>query len=204
MHLSRLLLGAALFLPFACDSGDQPKIGLPPARAADGADAPKVPGPPPRPEQGVAAGPAVASAAGRYVSTALPKHSADLSPRMSGTLVDVMVEEGERVKKGQLLFRLDARASRLGIAQAETSLQAATISRDNAERELERQRKLAQSGSISPPCSSGPSTPSPRRATASPRPRSPCRWPSATAATRPSPPRSTASSPRSSRTSASR
>nr|WP_276604836.1 efflux RND transporter periplasmic adaptor subunit [Nannocystis sp. RBIL2] len=150
VHLSRLLLGAALFLPFACDSGDQPKIGLPPARAADGADAPKVPGPPPRPEQGVAAGPAVASAAGRYVSTALPKHSADLSPRMSGTLVDVMVEEGERVKKGQLLFRLDARASRLGIAQAETSLQAASISRDNAERELERQRKLAQSGSISP------------------------------------------------------
>lgn len=149
VHLSRLLLGAALLLPFACDSGDPPKIGLPPARAADGSDAPRVPGPPPRPEQGVAAGPAVASAAGRYVSTALPKHSADLSPRMSGTLVDVMVEEGERVKKGQLLFRLDARASRLGIAQAEASLQAATISRDNAQRELERQRKLAQSGSIS-------------------------------------------------------
>ncbi|WP_211302458.1 efflux RND transporter periplasmic adaptor subunit [Nannocystis exedens] len=148
MHLSRLLFGAALFLPFACDSGEQPKIGLPPARAADGADAPKVPGPPPRPEQAAAA-PATASAAGRYVATALPKHSADLSPRMSGALTDVLVEEGERVKKGQLLFRLDARASRLGIAQAEAALQGATISRDNAERELERQRRLAQSGSIS-------------------------------------------------------
>ncbi|MDC0718094.1 efflux RND transporter periplasmic adaptor subunit [Nannocystis bainbridge] len=149
MHLSRLLLGAALLIPFACDSGDQPKIGLPPARAADGADAPKVPGPPPRPEQGPAAAAPTASAAGRYVATALPKHSADLSPRMSGTLTDVMVEEGERVKKGQLLFRLDARASRLGIAQAEASLQGATIQRDNAQRELERQQRLAQSGTIS-------------------------------------------------------
>lgn len=149
-HLSRLLVTAALFVPFACDSGE-PKVGLPPVRGADGADAPKVPGPPPRPDTGAgAARPELAaSAAGRYVGTALPKHSADLSPRMSGTITAVTVEEGERVKKGQLLFRLDARAANLGIAQAEAALQGATINRDNAQRELDRQRRLAESGSIS-------------------------------------------------------
>jgi len=150
VHLSRLLVTAALFIPLACDSGGEPKSGLPPVRGADGADAPKVPGPPPRVEQGPAGVQAsAASAAGRYVATALPKHSADLSPRMSGSITAVMVEEGERVKKGQLLFRLDARASRLGIAQAEAALQGATIGRDNAQRELERQQRLAQSGTIS-------------------------------------------------------
>jgi RND family efflux transporter MFP subunit len=149
VHLSRLLVTAALLIPFACDSGGEPKVGLPPVRGADGSDAPKVPGPPPRPEQGPAVSQAGASVAGRYVATALPKHSADLSPRMSGTITAVMAEEGERVKKGQQLFRLDARASRLGIAQAEAALQGATIQRDNAQRELERQQRLAQSGTIS-------------------------------------------------------
>ncbi len=68
---------------------------------------------------------------------------------MSGTLTAVMVEEGERVKKGQQLFRLDARATRLGVTQAETALEGAVIARDNAQRELERQRVLAEKGTIS-------------------------------------------------------
>jgi RND family efflux transporter MFP subunit len=69
---------------------------------------------------------------------------------MSGTLTAVMVDEGEKVKKGQQLFRLDARATRLGVTQAETALEGATIARDNAQRELERQRVLAEKGTISP------------------------------------------------------
>ncbi len=148
LPLPRLLL--ALTLLAACDGGEEKKSGLPPAGAA-----PSIPGPPPKPgtvaKTGTPGAPAqVASSANRFVATALPKHSAELGPKMSGTLTVVMVEEGEKVKKGQQLFRLDARNTRLGVTQAETMLEGAVIARDNAQRELERQRVLAEKGTISP------------------------------------------------------
>ena len=150
LPLPRLLLALTLFA--ACDGGEEKKSGLPPARPASGV--PVIPGPPPKPAAAAAAtGPGapaqVAQGANRFVATALPKHSAELGPKMSGTLTAVMVEEGERVKKGQQLFRLDARATRLGVTQAETALEGAVIARDNAQRELERQRVLAEKGTIS-------------------------------------------------------
>ena len=150
LPLPRLLL--ALTLLAACDGGEEKKSGLPPARP-EGAAAPAIPGPPPRPgtATGTPGAPAqVASSANRFVATALPKHSAELGPKMSGTLTAVMVEEGDKVKKGQQLFRLDARTTRLGVTQAETMLEGAVIARDNAQRELERQRVLAEKGTISP------------------------------------------------------
>ncbi len=148
--LSRLLF--ALTLLAACSKAEAEKSGLPPARP--GGAAPTIPGPPPKPGAVAVAGPGapvpVAQGANSYVATALPKHSAELGPKMSGTLTAVMVEEGDRVKKGQQLFRLDSRGTRLGVTQAETSLDGAVIARDNAQRELERQRVLAEKGTISP------------------------------------------------------
>ena len=148
--LSRLLF--ALTLLAACSKAEAEKSGLPPARP--GGAAPTIPGPPPKPGAVATASPGapvpVAQGANSYVATALPKHSAELGPKMGGTLTAVLVEEGDRVKKGQQLFRLDARTTRLGVAQAETSLAGATIARDNAQRELERQRVLAEKGTISP------------------------------------------------------
>jgi RND family efflux transporter MFP subunit len=47
-----------------------------------------------------------------------------------------------------VLFRLDARSTRLGVSQAETGLQGAQIARDNAKRELERQQQLAAKGTV--------------------------------------------------------
>ena len=151
---SRTLLAAALLTVLACDSGSEKKVGLPPAREA--ATAPVIPGPPAKPDTqsvgsvgAVPTAPGVVTVTARYVATALPKHSAELGPRMSGTLTAVLVEEGDHVKKGQQLFRLDSRTSRLGVEQAETALQGAAIARDNAQRELERQRVLANKGTIS-------------------------------------------------------
>ena len=155
-HLPRLLAASLLAIVTAtgtlsgCDSGEK-KSGLPPAKV-EGA-APAIPGPPPKPAAGTdvaASGAApVASTANRYVATALPKHSAELGPKMSGTLTAVMVEEGDPVKKGQTLFRLDSRGTRLGVDQAATALQGAAINRDNAQRELDRQKQLAEKGTIS-------------------------------------------------------
>lgn len=129
----------------ACDGAEADKPSLPPAQA----EAPKIPVPTrgAAPQPGVRAGPRDLSVE-RYVATALPKHEAELGPRMSGTLATVDVQEGQRVKKGQTLFRLDARSTRLGVNQAETGLQGAIIARDNAKRELERQQALAAKGTI--------------------------------------------------------
>ncbi len=67
-----------------------------------------------------------------------------------------LADEGEhadarerRAAVGQTLFRLDSRGTRLGVDQAATALQGATINRDNAQRELDRQKQLADKGTIS-------------------------------------------------------
>ena len=90
LPLPRLLL--ALTLLAACSSAEAEKSGLPPARPSSGM--PTIPGPPPPPAaSGPAAGAAKAGqAANRYVATALPKHSAELGPKMSGTLTAGMVD----------------------------------------------------------------------------------------------------------------
>lgn len=145
--LACLLLTAAL-LP-GCHREDQaPQSALPPTRAVAAEGGPRVPSPPPRPDKDAGAGDA-ASAANRYVATALPREGVQLGPKMSGTLAAVLVDEGDRVKKGQVVFRVDASGAHLGVSRASAALQGAVIQRDNARRELDRQRQLAESGSIS-------------------------------------------------------
>lgn len=140
-HLPRLLLTAALL--FACE-GDKQGDALPPASDVPPPAIPPPPAKDPNADLGT-----VAAVSSRYVATALPKHSVELGPKLSGTLAAVMVEEGERVKKGQALFRLNAESIQLGVAQAQTALEGAKIARDNAEKELERQRQLAAKGTVS-------------------------------------------------------
>lgn len=146
MITARLTLLSALLLAAACSSSEASKPGLPPAKS--GAAATAIPGPPTKAEE-KAVPSALAALSGRYVATALPKHSAELGPKMSGTLSAVMVDEGDKVKKGQALFRLNTQSVQLNISQADTALAGAKIARDNAERELERQRQLAAKGTIS-------------------------------------------------------
>jgi len=142
-HISPLL--AAILMVAACSSSEAKKPGLPPAKSGTTT---VIPGPPTKAEE-KAVPSALAALAGRYVATALPKHSAELGPKMSGTLSAVLVDEGDKVKKGQVLFRLNTQSVQLNISQADTALAGAKIARDNAERELGRQKQLAAKGTIS-------------------------------------------------------
>jgi len=72
-----------------------------------------------------------------------------LSSQVSGTVVAVLVAAGERVKAGQVLVRLDARAAEQQAAAATAQLQAARASDDAATREFERQQQLYQKHYIS-------------------------------------------------------
>src|SRR5690242_5255823 len=62
------------------------------------------------------------SAAG-YVSS---RRRSIIAPQVAGRLVEVAVDEGDAVKKGQVLARLDDRDARVGAARVRAELQAAS------------------------------------------------------------------------------
>jgi multidrug resistance efflux pump len=64
-----------------------------------------------------------------------------LHPVQPGRVVDVLVEEGDTVKKGDLLLMLDPSQARLKIREAEAALAAAKAKLAKAERELVRDHK---------------------------------------------------------------
>ncbi len=103
----------------------------------------------------VSGGPARATLlnASGYVTA---RRSATVSSKVTGKVLEVLVDEGMEVKAGQLLARLDASnveaALRLAQAQLEATRQALDETRANhqlAERELARLDRLSQSGATS-------------------------------------------------------
>lgn len=67
---------------------------------------------------------------------------ADLSFRVSGTLEEILVREGENVKQGQLLARLDPTDFRITLEDRQATF-------DNAERNFTRAQELIKDGNIS-------------------------------------------------------
>jgi RND family efflux transporter MFP subunit len=53
------------------------------------------------------------------------RHQATVSAQMTGTLTEVLVDEGDHVKKGQVLARLEGTIQKASLAQSEAQLQAA-------------------------------------------------------------------------------
>jgi len=78
------------------------------------------------------------------------RHEAQLGPKMSGILSQITVEEGDRVKKGQLLFRLDAAQGSLAVDQAKAGVATAEVGYDAAKLDFGRATELMQKGSIAP------------------------------------------------------
>lgn len=73
-----------------------------------------------------------------------------LRARVPGFIEEVAFKEGSVVKKGQLLFRLDARAQRAAVARARADLARAQHDLTLATLKAERGDKLAPDGIISP------------------------------------------------------
>jgi HlyD family secretion protein len=84
------------------------------------------------------------------------RREATVSAQITGTLTQVLIEEGEQVKVGQVLARLDDTAQRAALAQTEAQLKAATALRvqyqaqlDQARRELKRSDDLVAADAVS-------------------------------------------------------
>ena len=78
-----------------------------------------------------------------------PARRADLRAEVAAVVLQVAKDNGERVRTGDLIIRLDPTAIRDSLTSAEEALRAAQQSFEQAERVLSRQRTLNQQGMIS-------------------------------------------------------
>ncbi len=68
--------------------------------------------------------------------------------RCTGMLNEIKVKDGQRVKKGDVLFLIDSRSAENVLAHAQADLQTAIANRDNARLEAESNKELAAQGII--------------------------------------------------------
>lgn len=78
-----------------------------------------------------------------------PVDDVEVRPRVSGHVEAVHFEAGQMVKRGDLLFTIDARWYAAALASAEASVAQARVRADNAEREAQRAGQLLASRAIS-------------------------------------------------------
>ncbi|MBU1486525.1 efflux RND transporter periplasmic adaptor subunit [bacterium] len=82
---------------------------------------------------------------GRVTSSA----STTIRPEVGGTIKEVLVDEGDRVKQGEELSRLDLREIKNSLSQAENKLNQARLELEGAKRELNRTRELYEAKAAS-------------------------------------------------------
>ncbi len=84
-----------------------------------------------------------------FLGTLKPKIAADIAPRITAYIVDVTVREGERVKKGDLLVRLDDREQRDSVDAVSAQLAAARTEFAAKQGVLKRDEELFKAKAIS-------------------------------------------------------
>ena len=72
------------------------------------------------------------------------RRSATVSAQITGTLTEVLIEEGDHVKEGQVIARLDDTAQRAGLAQAQAQLHAAQATLVQWQAQLDQARRDAK------------------------------------------------------------
>ena len=85
----------------------------------------------------------------KAVAQVKSQQSVEIRPQIAGVLQQVLVQEGDQVKAGQLLAVLDDRAPKAALAQAKAQLALVKAKADVAKRDLARFVNLSQSQAIS-------------------------------------------------------
>lgn len=83
------------------------------------------------------------------VGSVVSDQRVDVASRLSGYIREILVQEGDRVRRGQLLARLDAADVEGGIRQAQAGVGAAEAAFRDAQTDLERFQRLFERGSVS-------------------------------------------------------
>jgi len=83
-----------------------------------------------------------------YPGKVVSKQKVDIVPPIAGRLVEVLVDENDNVKKGDLLARLDDREAKSFLSKADASLNSAREDVVLAERTLERLTQAFKKGAV--------------------------------------------------------
>ncbi|HVV84405.1 MAG TPA: efflux RND transporter periplasmic adaptor subunit [Kofleriaceae bacterium] len=142
----------ALALGGGCKKKDTSKAGLPPASGSGAAPLPAMPGVQPgsgfeHPGSG-GGSEATATASATVTGTLQARDEVSVAPRASGTIVALKVDEGSRVKKGDVLFQLDSRDAQLARRQATNQLASAQLQLKTAQREYDRFKGLVGQNAV--------------------------------------------------------
>ncbi len=78
------------------------------------------------------------------------RQSLELTPRVDGLIVEARVPEGQLVRKGEVLFRIDPEPFEIQIAVAKAQLERAIAQADQADADFARTATLVGTGSTSP------------------------------------------------------
>jgi RND family efflux transporter MFP subunit len=73
----------------------------------------------------------------------------NITPDVGGKITKIYVQEGDRVKEGQLLAELDTRAVRLQLEAAKAGLAVAEANYNDAQKNMERMERLKQEKAVS-------------------------------------------------------
>ncbi len=85
----------------------------------------------------------------QFTGEIVPRHTSTLGFRIGGKLMERFVDVGSRVKRGQLLARLDAKDTALSLTAAQAALDAARSDLELAQTELRRVRALREKKFVS-------------------------------------------------------
>ena len=85
----------------------------------------------------------------KYSATLKGTSDVTIKPQVSGQLMEVCITEGQQVKKGDVLFRIDSRNAELELESAEANLLAAKASESTAKLEYESNKNLFEKGIVS-------------------------------------------------------
>ncbi len=83
------------------------------------------------------------------VGSVVSDQRVEIASRLSGYIREVLVQEGDRVRRGQMLARLDAADVEGGIRQGKAAVGAADAASRDAQIDLERFQRLFERGSVS-------------------------------------------------------
>lgn len=134
---------AALLAGVACQNQNGPR--LPPPSGEGAPPAPQIPK-----LEALAPVQSTAAHSGERAGTGSlqPVDQAALGPKETGVITAIAVDEGERVEKGQVLFRLDAATAHLAVVQAKAALSSAQVQLGTAQLDYGRTESLRERGSI--------------------------------------------------------
>ncbi|WP_164158282.1 efflux RND transporter periplasmic adaptor subunit, partial [Sandarakinorhabdus rubra] len=83
------------------------------------------------------------------LGTVTPSQSVAVRPRADGEIIGIAFREGDFVRAGQVLFRLDARQARSAVQQAEAELKGAIAAERRATLDYQRAEALVAKGFVS-------------------------------------------------------